>query len=302
MIEARAERPRLSVVIAATESTEAVARCLESLARDKPEDVEIVVVAGRDRIKPCGFGSIFIRASQGAEAPRLRRLGADCARGDLIAFAEDSCVYGAGWSAAWLSVFESSSVLAATGPVERARPASLVDWAVYFCEYASFFRLVDAGRLAGNNFAVRKEVVAENDEDIHEYEIQNHIAVAGRAAVAGASARFARRFRFGEALRDRFRFGREFGGLAATRSRSGPRRIWRAGSPAILAVQVGRLLRTVWASPILWKPFLRAWPVTLTLLAFWSVGESIGRAAVKWNIGANGAATDRPIEEATTRL
>ena len=112
----------LTIVVAATDSPEAVARLLESV----DGRAEMIVVTGDD-------------------VPRLRRIGLDRARGRVVVFTEDSCVLEPGWVQAWLDAFADPRLVAATGLVSHASD-SAVEWAVVFCEYAPFLMDVSPGQ------------------------------------------------------------------------------------------------------------------------------------------------------------
>src|SRR5262249_33637183 len=137
-------------------------------------------------------------AAPGTSVPRLRRLGLDRATAPLIAFTEDSCVFGPGWAEAWVAAFGDRSVHGATGPVEAAMGGRATDWAVFLCEYAPFLaqardRQGDESpprRLAGNNFAVRRSALDALDPyEIHETEIAAALGGSGGGLVAVAAAR-----------------------------------------------------------------------------------------------------------------
>ena len=284
------------MVIAATDSTEAVARLVEALG---PGDrFEVIVAAARDRVRPMAamFGVLWIEAEPGAGVPRLRRLGLDRARGEVVAFTEDSIVPERGWAGAWIAAFADPDLPVATGNVEPDLAASTLDWAVFCCEYAPFLRncpsgasrvefLPSAPRLAGNVFAVRAGLIPADGSPIHETSVRHALADRGIGprVVDGAGVRQVRRYGPREAIHDRLRFGLEFGRL-----RAGGGWIDLAApiaGPLILASQAARLVATLAARRRLGGRFVETLPITLALLAAWSVGEWLG-----WLIGS----PDRP--------
>jgi hypothetical protein len=285
----------LSVIVAASDSAVAVARTLASLGRQRGADrLEVIVAAGRD----CLAGPLAAAASPGdvrwviappgTGVPRLRRLGLDRANAPVVAFTEDSCVFGPCWAEAWLAAFGNPALTAATGPVEPAMGHAVIDQAVFLCEYAPFLApggtgtrtwAETPGRLAGNNFAVRRGISDLLDPyEIHEMNVAR--AVAGRdgglAVVPAARVGHARRYRARQAIADRLRFGRAYGRLRAGRWPRAVRLAAAAAGPAILAVQAARLAVTLLARRRLGGPFAAALPVTVGLLSAWSVGEWLG--------------------------
>ena len=113
----RRDEPGLTVVVAASDSAEAVARTLGTLGLG----IEVIVVSGTS-----------------GRVPALRRVGLDRARGAIVAFTEDSCLLSDAWARAWLFAFADRRVQAATGPVVPAMGDRPLDASVFFCEYAPF--------------------------------------------------------------------------------------------------------------------------------------------------------------------
>lgn len=271
-------RPKLTVVIAASDSAEAVARTVASIGRQSR--VELIVAAARGRIDPPTTSPDvrWVLGEIGVDVPKLRRIGFDQASAPIVAFTEDSCLVDPGWADALSAAFEEDpELVAATGPVEHRPGGSRTDWAVFFCEYAPFLGPDPSGmprRLAGNNFAVRHARVPSGDA-IEESRLVADLAVIGRlASVGSARVWHARRFRLAEAIGDRLRFGFSYGRLVAR----GRWRAWPIG-PAILLVQVARLIATLIQKRRHGGQLLRAGPITLALLTAWSVGEWLGRIA-----------------------
>jgi hypothetical protein len=270
--------PALSVIVAATDSAVAVARTVASLLG--PHDgarLEIVVVAAADRIRPPGdpTGVRWIAAEGGAGVPRLRRLGLDHATAPIVVFTEDSCRFDLGWAESWLEAFEDPALAAATGVVEPSMGNAACDWAVFFCEYAPFLSGRRPTRLAGNHFGMRRSICDRIDgAEIHEMALPG--AASRTIAFVPARADHVRRYALCEAIGDRLRFGFAFGRLRA-RGQSLPLRAagWLAG-PAILAVQAARLTWIVLRLGRFVDRYFEILPVTLALLAAWSVGEWLG--------------------------
>ncbi|MEO6810315.1 MAG: glycosyltransferase, partial [Isosphaeraceae bacterium] len=279
-------RPLLSVIVAASDSAKAVADCLASLDIDTGSGrIEVIVVADRTRIPmiDCPEGVHWVLAEPGAGVPGLRRLGLERAEGDVVAFTEDSCRFDPAWAESWIKAFDDPEVLAATGPVEHADGGSTVDWAVFFCEYSPFlspFGRETPSRLAGNNFAARRIGM---DSDVNETEIHEsliHRQMIGRpgrlVVVESARAWHVRRFALSDAVRDRVRFGWEFGRLRAVKGRLWLRPLVVLAGPAILASQVIRLVWTLLVKRRHGGRFVKAFPITLVLLTAWSVAEWLG--------------------------
>ena len=278
------------MVIAASHSTEAVLLTLESLrAQSKCDRIEVLIVAPRDTIpRPPSLhdGVHWIEAEPGSSVPRLRRLGLDRARAEIVVFTEDSCRFDDEWATAWLDVFVDEQVGAATGPVEPAMGDRAIDQAVFFCEYAPFLpsRISRTGppdRLAGNNFAVRRSLSARLDPvRIEECDVPEVVALTdGSLATADRALAFhVRRFSAGEAFGERFRFGHAYGRHRGERASRTERLAGLAAGPAILVSQTVRLVLTMVRKRRIDRGFTRAFPLTVALLSAWSAGEWLGWA------------------------
>ena len=303
-------RPHLSIVVAATDSPLAVERVLKALEGQADGRIEVLVVGAFRLPLPSGSVQSFsplplgeggrrggrgqrIIAAPGSGVPRLRRIGLEAARGRVVALTEDSCLAEPGWVEAWLSAFADPSLVAASGAVELDEEAPTLDRAVVFCEYAPFLPPTPAGpprRLAGNNFAVLREVALRTSEaELHEVALLAAILREGGSVriVEGATVRHVRRFGWREAFGDRLRFGFEFGRLRTIGLSPIARRAGFFAGPAIFAVQAARLSSTILRNRRHLGRFVRALPITLALLAAWSLGEWAG-----WCLGP--PARDRP--------
>ena len=281
----RAEKPRLSVVIAASDSADAVASCLDSLGAINPH-IEVIVAfaSGRMVLGDLGRKVIRVPCPPRSDVHLLRKLGFDRSRGECVVFTEDSERLGRGWIDGWSDFVKNPGISAATGPVEPGSRLSLVDWAVFFCEYAPFvppMRGATPSRLAGNNFGVRREVVEHNPANqrgIRESDIHRTIAARGGIIVYASSAivRHLRVYSLAEAICGRLRFGFDFGAASGKGWRPHHRLIRIALGPLALASQVGRLVWTLLRKRRLGGNFVEAAPLTVALLTAWSVGEWLG--------------------------
>jgi hypothetical protein len=265
-------RPALSVVIAAGDSAEAVRRTIATLGPIGP-GVEVIVAATFPPDEGPAEGVTWVEVGRGYSVAKLRGAGLGVARGEVVAFTEDSCVLSAGWAGAWRAAFEDRNVDAATGPVVPVLGVRPWDWAVFFCEYGSFLPGAPSGRLAGNNFAVRRGSLDPGEVD--ECEVGGRLA-GSMAYVPGAAVGHGRRYGLAQAIRDRLRFGLGYG---YRRNLTRPREVRACGvvaGPLVFAAQVVRLCGAMASKRSHAGPFVETMPVTLALLCAWSVGEWVG--------------------------
>ena len=106
--------------------------------------------------------------------------------------------------------------------------------------------------------------------------------------VETAKVRHVRRFGGSEALADRFRYGFEFGRLRTIGATPFMRWAGLVAGPAIFVSQVGRVSSTILRNRRCLGRFVGALPITLALLASWSVGEWLG-----WCLGPPGRSPAR---------
>ena len=256
----------------------------DAVAAGMPK-VEILVVFDPGRIDADRLpdGPRYLAGPAGADAHELRRLGLDEAKGRIVAFTEDSCRFASGWAASWLEAFETPDLVAATGPVEPSRLATVLDDAVFLCEYAPFLGTSASGprtprRLAGNNFASRIGELPRGSRSIDETDVMAFVrGRGGRVAnLADCGVVHARGYSLAEAIRDRLRFGLQFGRSRAARWSSWERGIRVALGPVALASQLLRLAATLARSRRMGGALIDAGPLAAALLAAWTVGEWLG--------------------------
>jgi hypothetical protein len=277
---------RVTVVIAATESADAVRRCLESLRRSGGAEPPIFAAVadglpGGETLS--GLDAVVVRRPGVTGVPQLRKLGADAAvaaGAEWIAFTEDSVLAEPGYAAALRATGDAVAIGGSVGCDVGPRA---VDWAVFFAEYASFLPPLErAGlrRLAGNNFAVRADALARfaDPDAVHETFLQWRIEAAGQTCryVDAFAVRHVRRYGVGEAVADRYRHGREFGGLRFPGAGLVRRLAAAALTPALPLLLTWRIWRELSARRRHRGAFLRTLPMTLLLQSAWALGECIG--------------------------
>lgn len=290
-----------SIIVAATDSNDAVDQCLASMSREFRDRVIVAFDPARIDVDLLPIGLTRVAGQPGDNAHRLRILGACRTLADILVFTEDSCRFGPNWSEWWLKAFEDPEVLAATGPVEPDRGNSSIDEAVFLCEYAPF--LSDAsrlsyGRLAGNNFAVRRAVLDFCTGDVHESEVAEQVCRLGGTIRLAPEAlvHHSRRYSLESAICDRLRFGFGFGRFCA-RVGSPLRRFSRIlFGPGILVSQLGRLAWTLARKRRGGEAILSAGLLTVVLLLAWSVAEWLG-----WIVGPSQKSCETTDPRLSTR-
>src|SRR5579864_5859181 len=151
--------PALTVVIAAVNGWDMLKSTLDSLdAQPERAKLEVVVVttdgATLRRLRANLPQVKLVEVGERFSIPKLRFLGIEHARGEIVAILEDHCEVGPSWADAIFAAHQRPSG-AVGGPVENGQ-GGLINWAVYFCEYSAYMAPLNEGEsddLPGNNIA-----------------------------------------------------------------------------------------------------------------------------------------------------
>ena len=159
-------KSQLSVIIASYNSEKTIAACLESLENQTTDkSFEIIVVDSSTdstaelvekrfpQVRLCRFPER--RFCGGA-----RNWGISVARGEIIAFVDADCQAEQNWVEEILKAHESPHP-AIGGAIANANPESYIGWAAYFCEFSHWMpgtqpRWLDD--IAGANMSYKKEI------------------------------------------------------------------------------------------------------------------------------------------------
>lgn len=298
---------KLSVVVAIVSDTTSghcdtshLEGTLQSLAAQiDPPSMEIVVphhsaIAGITELKASYPKVRFIpvdnlktftgRGGSREHHDELRVHGLKVACGELIALIEDHGRAAPHWSAS-LAAAHKKDTAAVGGAIENGVDRPL-NWAVYFCDFGKYQNPVPAGETAFASDAnvaykrsaldaikpVWKEVFHETSVN---WALREH---GGKLVLSPDMVLYQHRLglRLGDALRERFTWGRSY---AATRGRTAgfvKRMAYAALSPLLPAVLLMRMAANVARKGRCIAPFLKALPLTALLAVSWSCGEFTG--------------------------
>lgn len=295
-------QPVLSVVVVIVSDTTARATaghlddCLQALAAQveaPPTEVivpHLVEVEGLDRVR-ARFPSVRFLAVPGVAArtggrehhDALRAFGLAAARGEVVGLLEDHARPDPRWCAAVAAAHRAPHA-AVGGAIENGVDRPL-NWAVYYCDFGKYQNPVPAGEtpFASDANVTYKRAALESVRSCWEGAFRE-VVVNGALRARGAAivldpqvVVYQNRtgLRVGEALHERFVWGRSY---AATRRAllPLPRRLVHAAlSPVLPAVLFLRMARTAWSRGS-FATFAAAAPLTVLLLSTWSAGEGVG--------------------------
>jgi hypothetical protein len=292
--------PIVSDTIRTHASVEALAECLEGFSRQRnAPPMELIVphhgqVEGIDELRRKYPEVVFLSVSEVDIRRRkrggrehhdvLRARGMLAATGDLIGLVEDHVVPDENWSANTLAAHREED--AVIGGAMENGVDRLLNWAVYFCDFGKYQNPVPAGP---SSFASDANVIYKRrslekvreawQRSFREVIVNGKLMALGEKVVLRPDVilyQNRRGLRFGEALRERYIWGRSY---AATRNLllTMPKRmIYAALSPALPFVLTLRIGKVAWERRRFFGKYVAALPIILLLQISWSLGEGMG--------------------------
>jgi hypothetical protein len=280
--------PELSVVIASVNGWDVLEPTLNALdelpERDRTEVIVVETLGSatrarlRDRRQP-----VVLVESDRQPIPRLRYRGVLRAKGRLVAILEDHARVDRDWAASLIAAHRGPWG-AVGGAVENGK-GGLVNWAVYFCEYAPYMSPVVEGEttdLPGNNIAYKRPHLLRHarvlDQGKWESWVNDRLRGDG-VPIASTNAmvvRHIKAFRLGYFLAQRFHFSRSYAGMRRCNQSWPHRLVYGLGSLALPALLSVRVTRTVLGKRRYLGWFLLVSPLVVLFLSVGAVGELVG--------------------------
>ena len=287
-LESHTDTPALSVVIASVNGWHVLEPTLRSLdalpERGRMEVVVVETLGGETRARlRSHHPAVIVVESDRRPIPRLRYQGVLRTRGRLVAILEDHARVSPDWATTILKQHESHWG-AVGGPVENGQDG-LVNWAVFFCEYAQYMTPLPEGEthdLPGNNIAYKRPHLMRHarvlDQGKWESWINDRLRADGIPLAANNAmvVHHIKPFRLGYFLKQRFHFARSYAGMRRG-DQSWPRRIAYGGGSVVLpALLLARVTRTVLKKRRHLARFAAAAPLVALFLTVGACGEMIG--------------------------
>lgn len=285
--------PTLSVIVISFNPPEILSRCLSAvMPQIEAEQGELLVVGRWAKAATVAalqgqFPKVlFIEAPLQETIPVMRLRGIGAAAGRLLALLEDDCIVGDRWCQTIIKAHEESSEPAVGGAVEPDDYPTLLDWAVYFCEYARFMGPFNGtvAALPGNNVSYKRDKLPPNDsmpDGFYEVFLHWQWQQDGRTLVAqpDMAVKNIHRWKRENVTRIPYQHGRSF---AALRLEGQPfwKRILRAlTAPFLPILQVGRIIKEVALRGRYLSKLFLALPWILLFYFSWMLGELAGYLA-----------------------
>lgn len=214
----------------------------------------------------------------------LTVIGVRAARGKRLVLTEDSCIASPGWLSAIAGV--SPEGRGAVGGVVEAMPQiSNAMWAFCYVDFFKYMRPVAEGpahTLSVCNVAYdRADLVALEEgwsKGFVETEMHNLLQekVGPLWFCPDAEVRVRRDVTFGDAVYERYAFGRLFGSTRIAQSPMKRRVGFAAVSPVLPLLLMSRMLGKARTDAGLMKRFTASLPALSTMVLAWSWGEILG--------------------------
>jgi hypothetical protein len=286
---ARSKPPALSVVIASVNGWAVLEPTLEALdALPERERMEIVVVdvlggETRRRIAEHRPAVVLLPVEERLPIPRLRYQGALRASGEIVAILEDHGAVDRTWAEAILEQHEMPWG-AVGGPVENGREG-WINWAVFFCEYATYMAPLvegETGDLPGNNIAYKRPHLMRHarvlDDGKWESWINDRLRADGVpiASTNRMIVRHIKPFRLGYFVVQRFHFARAYAGMRRVSQTGLKRLIYGFGSAVLPMLLLARTCGTVLRKRRHLGRFVACVPLVALFFAVGAAGEMIG--------------------------
>lgn len=287
-------RPDLSVIVVALDGGESLARCLTALSQQRnPPAMEVLVAHDRRLDQPGAWPhrfpiARFIFCPYIRNYPAMRAAGVRASRGAIVAATEDQCIPPPRWCANIVASHAAHPAAAIGGPVEKCRPDSLLNWAVYLREFGEYTPPLAEGpspALTDCNVTYKRaalDTIAELwHHEFHEPQVHGTLRAAGHILwlAPALATEHQRSLTLGFALRERYRFGRLFGRLRLPSLHIGLRALLILASPLLPVLLTARVLLRALAKRKYIGVTLLALPYLLLFSAAWSWGEFVAYLA-----------------------
>lgn len=290
--------PELSVVVVVFAGGDYPRRTLEALAaQEGAPELEVLLCHDEGLADPGGTVSalpdVRLVGLPGWRRTfaELRAAGVRAARGRLVAITEDQIRPASDWCARIVEAHERDVVAAGgaveKGPTPAGAPDTTLNWAIYLCDFVRYANPVQEGRseyLTDTNVSYKRAALEQIRDiwrdEFHETDVNWTLARRGGALYLSPDivVEQQRDLRFGEALRERFRFGRLFASTRVRATGPGRRAFYAVFSLPLALLLTWRVFSHAWSRPRYRGPLLRAVPHVALLNAVWCLGELVGYA------------------------
>lgn len=280
----RSDAPLASVVVAARLGEGDPSACLEALAADRRDDVEVVLAVDGPPPRHIADLADAVVVRAGGLVPELWTAGIQASGGRRVGLLSASVVPSRGWAGSLIDLGVSGPA-AVGGPIEPPDDArSIADWVVLFCRYSNhLLPIPEPGpEVAADNASYDRtalDKVADSWRDgfwepfVHRAlrGIGEQVVMRQEPVVRAASGQSLRVL-----MRQRLAHGREHGRRQASGTTRSSALLRAAAAPLVPTVMVLRAAKAVTSRRRLRLQLLRAVPLLWWVYACWATGEARG--------------------------
>jgi hypothetical protein len=280
-MDAELTRKSVSVGVVCMTSADHLMQCLTSLRTQEgapPFDVTVVCAPGIGGLDDCPrlFPEYRFTSGKGLRSPLqlVSTLLHEC-RGDVILLTKDHCVPSRDWVRTLVDA-QAPGRCAVGGRVESAPNATATDWAFHFIDFYRYVAPVDEGPVSSLtvcNISYQRSALDAVPELWRETFVETvvHDALASRFGSLwlhpDAVVTMHRNLTLGNAIYERYAFGRLFGYSRLATASPGQRIFYALFAPALPVLLLGRMVRAATRSSTQAAACLRSF-VPLALMLF----------------------------------
>jgi predicted dehydrogenase len=231
----------------------------------------------------------FVELSGTRTPAELRATGATISSGDVIAFLEGHCRPAPDWCARMLAAHRAPHA-AIGGPIEKGLPDegrndTSLNWSVYLADYSRYMLPLPEGAthgLSDCNVSYKRSALEATRShwmtEFHENVVNGALRASGEILWFDPSVAVfeQRQLSVGEALRDRFSFGRLFGSTRVPGVAMPKRLAWSAAALLMPPLLVARVAGNLQRRGRHRGQLLRCLPALTMISAAWMAGEAVG--------------------------
>jgi hypothetical protein len=280
----------MSVVVVILGGRSYLPKCLEALVQQvSGEDAEIVVPTDRRTPDLAALQKLFpavrfLAVSGRRTYAELRALGVQESRGTIVALTEDHCTPNSDWCAQIRKAHAGSHV-AVGGAVDKKGSDTAINWALYLADYGRYMSPMPEGplhHLSDCNVSYKRSALQTISDVWHRefHEPAVHEALRARGESLWFSPRVVvrqqRSLGFSEAVKDRYSFGRLFGGERVASASRLVRLFYVSFSMLLPVLLTARVAQQVFRRRRRMGVFLYALPALALLNLAWAWGEFVG--------------------------
>ena len=295
--------PELSVILILLGGGTHMVRCLEALSRQQnPPEMEVIIPRDArlgdedtESLTAIFPGLRFAVLAGRQNFAAMRTAGVKAARGRVVAITEDQCIPPESWCAAIMATHAKPYAVphgAVGGPVDKHQPDRIINWAIYLRELGTYMPPIAEGpveSLTDCNVTYKRDaldqIAAVWMAEFHEPEV--HAALRERGQTLWLSPKLLtyqqREIILGPAIRERYEFGRLYGGLRVAHLSGFRRLLLIAATPLLPVLMVYRVLQGVIRKRRNVGVCLAAMPYLILFAAVWSWGELVGYVTGRTN-------------------